>query len=156
MHNPVVAVRFRELTERPVEAVRIGYSHRGYSYASPPKLDEDRYYYYMPEPEPDPAPYWNWRWDDKKDCFPGIGVYGKLSSSGGALIEDVLFNGPAYRVGIRRGDKIVSVNGEHVGSFYDLKELVGRMEPGDYAALGYLRFGRHHSATARIEIICPP
>lgn len=155
VHNPVVAVNFRELTEKPVEAVRVGYSRRGYTYTTPPRLD-DQYYYYVPAPQPDPYPYWNRRWDEKKDCFPGIGVYGNLSSSGGALINGVIFDGPAYRAGVRGGDKIVSVNGGHVGSFYDLKELISRAELGDYVALGYLRFGRYSSAATRIEMICPP
>ena len=47
---------------------------------------------------------------------------------GGGLLLQVAAPGPAARAGLRRGDIILSVNGEKVGSVDQLRALVAKNE----------------------------
>ena len=54
----------------------------------------------------------------------------KLSDSHGALINDVVPNGPAARGGLKRGDVIVKFNGVEIVSVQNLPKQVAAVDPG--------------------------
>lgn len=65
-----------------------------------------------------------------------------LQSANGALIAEVMPDGPAAQVGLKPGDIVLSVNGEAVKSSNDLPVLVGMMPPGTTLTLGIWRDGK--------------
>lgn len=65
-----------------------------------------------------------------------------LESANGALIAEVMPDGPAAQVGLKPGDIVLSVNGEAVKASNDLPVLVGMMPPGTTLTLGIWRNGR--------------
>jgi putative serine protease PepD len=73
---------------------------------------------------------------------------------GGAVIGRVETGGPAAEAGLRRGDVIVSLDGERIGSADALTEAVASHKPGQTASLGYERGGVSH--TARVELAARP
>jgi len=68
----------------------------------------------------------------------------KLSVSKGLLVVDVVPGSPAYELGIRPGDVITSVDGEHVSDTFDLKvKLLNALNSGRNEVLvGVRRLGR--------------
>lgn len=65
-----------------------------------------------------------------------------LESANGALITQVLPDGPAADAGLKAGDIVLSVNDQAVKSSSDLPVLVGMMTPGTRLTLGLWRDGR--------------
>ncbi len=65
-----------------------------------------------------------------------------LESANGALIAQVMPDGPAAQAGLQPGDIVLSVNSETVKSSSDLPVLVGMMPPGTSLTLGIWRNGR--------------
>lgn len=57
----------------------------------------------------------------------------------GFMIEDVLKNSPAERVGLKKGDIIISVNGHPISSVKDLSDVLKRHQPGDKIRIKILR-----------------
>ncbi len=53
-----------------------------------------------------------------------------LDSPRGALVVDVSKDSPAEKAGLRRGDLVLTINGEEVASSQDLTNRVGGMAPG--------------------------
>jgi serine protease Do len=65
-----------------------------------------------------------------------------LSQPTGALVAEVEPNTPASRAGIKRGDIILKVNGETIGSMNDLRLKISQMAPGSTADLTVWRDNR--------------
>ena len=65
-----------------------------------------------------------------------------LKKPGGALVAQVLRDGPADKGGIEAGDIITTFNGEEVDLSSDLPHLVGRTRAGSTAAIGVVRAGK--------------
>lgn len=63
----------------------------------------------------------------------------KLKNNQGALVSDVIPDGPAAKAGLKRGDIIVGFNGERVDESSELPRLVARMEPGTTVNVDVLR-----------------
>ena len=59
----------------------------------------------------------------------------------GALVAQVLEEGPAARGGLQVGDVILSLNGQPIVMSADLPHLVGALKPGEQAALEVVREG---------------
>jgi len=59
----------------------------------------------------------------------------------GALINRVVPGSPAARAKLKRGDIVVSFDGEEVGDDADLLSFIYSRKPGDKAELGYFRSG---------------
>jgi serine protease Do len=64
-----------------------------------------------------------------------------LPRQSGALVGDVVEGSPAVKAGVRRGDVIVSFDGEEVATSADLPRMVGMRKPGEQIALGLFRDG---------------
>ncbi len=62
-----------------------------------------------------------------------------LKGPEGALVADVMENGPADKAGIRRGDVIVTYNGKKIKDNETLPRLVGSTEIGKKVKLGLVR-----------------
>lgn len=68
-----------------------------------------------------------------------ISAYYRLAVDYGAIIMDVVKNGPADKAGIKRGDIIVEFNGEKIETADDLVVRVMRCKVGDRVRLGVVR-----------------
>lgn len=66
----------------------------------------------------------------------------KLQRAEGALVGDVTPESPAKKAGIRRGDLVVAINGEHIDEARDLSWKVAMLSPGTTVRLNILREGR--------------
>ncbi|MDX5373142.1 MAG: DegQ family serine endoprotease [Pseudomonadaceae bacterium] len=64
-----------------------------------------------------------------------------LDKPAGALVAQVLDNGPAAKGGLQVGDVILSLNGQSIVMSADLPHLVGALKPGSKAALDVVRDG---------------
>ncbi len=65
----------------------------------------------------------------------------KLSDTHGALVNDVIPNGPADRSGLKRGDIIVRFNGKEILSVENLPKQVAAVEPGKSVKVEVIRDG---------------
>jgi len=65
----------------------------------------------------------------------------KLSDTHGALVNDVVPNGPADRSGLKRGDIIVKFNGKEISSVENLPKQVAAVEPGKSVEVEIIRDG---------------
>ena len=74
----------------------------------------------------------------------------KLSSSEGALVQDVTPGSPGARAGIRTYDVIVSVDGKPIESNDALIQLIAARPPGSSAALQVVRDGRALHFTVKL------
>lgn len=65
-----------------------------------------------------------------------------LSKAAGALVSQVVQNGPAAAAGLQSGDIITEFNGSDVVLSSDLPHLVGRVRPGTKSHLKVIRNGK--------------
>lgn len=65
-----------------------------------------------------------------------------LKKAAGALVSQVVQNGPAASAGMQSGDIITEFNGKEVVLSSDLPHLVGRVRPGSKASLKVIRNGK--------------
>lgn len=68
----------------------------------------------------------------------------------GVLINRVVPDSPADRVGLRKGDVILSFDGETLGTPDELVRLVGRSEVGERVSVVVLRNGTRREFTTRL------
>jgi len=66
----------------------------------------------------------------------------KIKEQKGALVSDVVPEGPADRAGIKRGDLIVAYNNKNVDDSHDLPQLVAVTEEGKKATVTLIRNGK--------------
>ena len=74
----------------------------------------------------------------------------KLSSSEGALVQDVTPGSPGARAGIRTYDVIVAVDGKPIDSNDALIQLIAARQPGSSASVQVIRDGRALSFTVKL------
>ena len=74
---------------------------------------------------------------------PYIGVQGANGDElgKGAGLARVYANSPAAKAGLRPGDVVIELDRSPIGSFGDLAEVVGNLEPGDRVAVVVTRRG---------------
>ncbi len=71
--------------------------------------------------------------------------FGLNESDGGVLVSQVLDDTPAKDYGIRRGDVILTVNGESFSTVNEFRNLIAEINPGSEAEIGIFRDGRNKS-----------
>lgn len=81
---------------------------------------------------------------------PDIAKAMKLDNDKGALVADVIPDGPAADAGIKRGDVIISFNGKTVKDSHDLPTMVAATPIGDNANITILRDGKEKEIRVRI------
>ena len=74
-----------------------------------------------------------------------------VKSDKGALIADVVEDGPAARAGFKRGDVITVFDGKDVGDATALKNLVAATAPGRVVKIIYYRDGSEHPAILTVR-----
>jgi len=105
--------------------------------------------------------------EDGEDRYPFLGVSGMTVSAPvaaemnletnvlGVYVSRGLEGGPSVDAGVRRGDIIVSIDGNEVRSFEDvISYLILQKSPGETVELGVLRNGR--SRTIDVELATRP
>jgi serine protease Do len=71
-----------------------------------------------------------------------------LPAEKGALISDVVPEGPAEKAGFKRGDVILELNGKTVKDYHELPRMVAVMPPGDTVLFKVLRDGKEITVPA--------
>jgi len=77
----------------------------------------------------------------------------KLIDTHGALVSDVIPNGPAARSGLKRGDIIVKFNGKEILSVENLPKQVAAVEPGKSVKVEIIRDGNKKSLDVTLDIM---
>ena len=86
-----------------------------------------------------------------QDITPALAKEFNLKDSKGALIGDVVPNGPAEKAGLRTGDIVVEFNGKAVEDARHLKLAVARVKPGEKASTKVLRDGSSKSLEVTVK-----
>ncbi|MHB1844424.1 MAG: Do family serine endopeptidase [Deltaproteobacteria bacterium] len=73
-----------------------------------------------------------------------------LESTNGALIADVMRDGPAARGGLKRGDIVVSLDGKSIKTPAELTRAVAALGPGSVASLAVIRDGGRRDVSVKI------
>jgi putative serine protease PepD len=68
----------------------------------------------------------------------------------GAVVQDVVPNGPAAKAGLRQGDKITAVNDKAILSSDDVSATVTALKPGQQAKLTVIRGGNRRTLTVEL------
>lgn len=74
----------------------------------------------------------------------------KLESSRGALVSDVVKDGPAQDAGLKRGDVIVEFDGVEIAKMNELPRLVAERRPGTKVTVEVLRDGKTQAFTVTL------
>ncbi len=75
----------------------------------------------------------------------------RLSNAHGALVNDVVPNGPAASGGLKRGDVIVKFNGKEILSVENLPKQVAAVEPGKSVKIEVIRDGSKKTLDVTLE-----
>ena len=67
------------------------------------------------------------------------------------VIREVNPRGAADEAGLERGDAILSIDGEEVRNFSDLRSVLRHYSPGDEVEVQYLRDDREKTTVARLD-----
>lgn len=73
-----------------------------------------------------------------------------LEDTNGALVANVLADGPAGKAGIESGDVIVAVNGKNVDGPRQLTRRIGAIAPGETASIDVIRDGKPTQLTLKL------
>jgi len=66
----------------------------------------------------------------------------KLDKMEGAFVQITTEDGAARQAGIKKGDIIVSINGNNVNNSSELQEQISKYSPGNEVTVGYIRDGQ--------------
>ena len=81
---------------------------------------------------------------------PDIAQRFNIKADHGAIIQDLLSNGPASQAGLQQDDVIVTFDGKDVTSDSGLVSLTRAHQPGDKVQLTYIRGQTSHTATVTL------
>ncbi len=86
-----------------------------------------------------------------QEVTPELAQSFNLDRPRGALVGQVLDNGPARKAGVQTGDIIVAFNNQPVRFSSELPLMVGRTRPGVSTPLTVIREGKEQTLTVQIE-----
>jgi S1-C subfamily serine protease len=78
-----------------------------------------------------------------------------LSGTRGAIVSSVESGSAAERAGVKRGDVIVSFNGQPVTEYNALRNRVAEAKPGTNATIGIVRDGSEKALTVKLDEASP-
>jgi serine protease Do len=84
------------------------------------------------------------------DVDPDLQRSLRLSSTRGALVQDVTNGSPGHRAGLRTYDLITSIDDKRISSNEEIIREVSRRAPGSLTRLEVVRDGASHSLTVRL------
>ncbi|MGR9037460.1 MAG: Do family serine endopeptidase, partial [Gammaproteobacteria bacterium] len=85
-----------------------------------------------------------------QDLTPALARAFNIEEQHGAVIAGVIPGSPAENSGLQRGDVVISVNGQPVGSATRLRNRIALMQVGDTVELDILRNGKEKHINARL------
>ncbi len=85
-----------------------------------------------------------------QDVTPEIAKSFKLEKAEGALIADIVPDGPADKAGLKRGDVIVEFDGKRVLDSHALSRIVAATKPGTKVKIRIVRDGREKTIKVKI------
>lgn len=92
--------------------------------------------------------------------YIGIGIFDKdtaarygyiLNISQGVYVETITVNGPAYKAGLRRGDVILSIDGQDVNKVSEVRSIVAEHKAGDTLKVKFTRNGQESTIDVVLE-----
>ncbi|MCC7220726.1 MAG: DegQ family serine endoprotease [Candidatus Contendobacter sp.] len=86
-----------------------------------------------------------------QEVTPELAQSFNLDKPHGALVGQVMSEGPAQKAGVKTGDIIIAFNGQPVQQSSDLPLMVGRTRPGISAPLLVIRDGKEQTLTVKLE-----
>jgi serine protease Do len=84
-----------------------------------------------------------------QNVTPALAETFNLKDNKGALVGEVVGNGPAAKAGVKEGDVITAVNGQPVTDANSLKMLMSGIAPGTEVKIDLLRDGKAQAITAK-------
>jgi serine protease DegS len=85
-----------------------------------------------------------------QDISPDLAASFKLSSTDGAIITNIVLNGPADKAGLDRGDVIVEVAGRKVRDVRETLDQISQHKPGEHIDITIVRNGKTLTKQATI------
>ncbi|MBI1422731.1 MAG: Do family serine endopeptidase [Gammaproteobacteria bacterium] len=85
-----------------------------------------------------------------QDISPDLATSFKLASTDGAIITNIVLNGPADKAGLDRGDVIIAVAGKKVRDVHDTLDQISQHKPGEHIDIKLIRDGKEITKTATI------
>jgi len=86
-----------------------------------------------------------------QDLTDQLRSYFKMKGDGGALVSEVVDDSPADKAKLKAGDIILQVNDTRISDPEELKDVIGKMDPGTKVEITYLRSGRERTTTAALK-----
>ncbi len=74
-----------------------------------------------------------------------------LKHVGGVLVGSVTPDSAADRAGLKRGDVIVSLNGQSVSDYNNLRNRIADSQPGSSASVGIIRDGADKTVSVKLD-----
>ena len=85
-----------------------------------------------------------------QDISPDLADSFKLKSTDGAIITNIILNGPADKAGLDRGDVIIEVAGKKVRNVRDTLDTISQHKPGEAIPITIIRSGKTLTKEATI------
>lgn len=85
-----------------------------------------------------------------QDVNPDLAASFKLPSTNGAIITNIILNGPADKAGLNRGDVITQIADHKVHNVRDVLDLISQQKPGDKIDITIIRDGKQIVKQAKV------
>jgi len=86
-----------------------------------------------------------------QNLTPDLAASFSLKTTNGALVSDVIPNGPAFKGGLKSGDVIVKFGDQPVENVSELPRLVAAVQPGETVDVVILREGKEQTVRVTID-----